>query len=671
MTDPPTHVAAVSESTELIAKAPSADLTSDGVQAIEDTGSAAPAQSQTDVTPEEALADPTAELPEMPDDPGAGPATTAQEEPAQDSPVIESGQDIMAAPEASEFGAPKTGGEAELPAQDSPLPTSDVPPAPAPVASGETSPALAEVTPADAPDETSAAPAAIDAPDAADEGAAIAALPQADVVAPVPAPAPLDAGEDSDSEPPAEDAGQDLALAEPGVDELTPAEASPDPAQESQASSVTVEGQPELDGASAPQPMPGSGEAPPAGFSEQPGLEAFLEPAPEPETEANLAEPAPDAEAGSAPQPEVGMAPAPEPGDAPAAEGDPAAEGAEGAQEEPLFKDFKPRFVKVMPEQVTTAPQDAPAPEQPVSDEAAVAEPEAAPQEAVPEPDSSALATPSDKGEAATDAAPKGTSDPMPAGEAQDPAPAKDKTKIIVPQQQASATMPDADMAYRLYAAKWSNPDNKPLFVVVLIDKGVAAGGIDPDSLAALPFAVTIAVDPLRADAAHAQELYRSGGGEVAILATDIPAGATAADLEVIYQSYVKTLPEAVALMPAPDATFMRTSLDAQHIAALLASDGRGLITYMAGLNAGARAATKEGVPVAAVEKLYGQANDNAGTLALELDRAAFSAEQKGSVVVALPATPEAISALMAWAAGPKAQKVAIAPASALMLATP
>jgi hypothetical protein len=47
------------------------------------------------------------------------------------------------------------------------------------------------------------------------------------------------------------------------------------------------------------------------------------------------------------------------------------------------------------------------------------------------------------------------------------------------------------------YAARWTNPDQKPVLAIVILDRGVAAGGLDPSALAALPFAVTIAVDPL------------------------------------------------------------------------------------------------------------------------------------------------------------------------------
>ena len=68
------------------------------------------------------------------------------------------------------------------------------------------------------------------------------------------------------------------------------------------------------------------------------------------------------------------------------------------------------------------------------------------------------------------------------------------------------------------------------------------------------------------------------------------------------------------------------------------------------------------------VDRLYGAGDVNMGTLSRELDRAAFVAGQKGRLVVALPSTPDAVTALMAWAAGPSGNAVALAPVSAVMV---
>lgn len=233
----------------------------------------------------------------------------------------------------------------------------------------------------------------------------------------------------------------------------------------------------------------------------------------------------------------------------------------------------------------------------------------------------------------------------------------------------APSVIPTQQGPLDLYAARWRNPDAKPVMAIVLFDLGVEKGGLDPQALASLPFATTIAIDPLRPDAIDRETAYRTAGAEVAMLVGDFAAGSTDSDLEVAYQSYVQSLPESVALISTPDASFLRSSLEAQHIAALLAADGRGLLTYDLGLNASRRAAEKAGVPVALLAKAFDQNTDNSGALNRALDRAAFAAGQDGSIVVALPTTPEAITALMAWAAGPTAASVSIAPASAVLLA--
>jgi uncharacterized protein len=221
------------------------------------------------------------------------------------------------------------------------------------------------------------------------------------------------------------------------------------------------------------------------------------------------------------------------------------------------------------------------------------------------------------------------------------------------------------------YAARFSNPDNKPLLGVMLLDIGVEAGGLDPSALTGLPFATTIAVNPERADVAEVAASYRAVGSEVAIFAGDLPQGATASDLEIAFQSYHSALPEAVAFTGAATADFQRSALMAQHLTQLLSVEGMGFVGYDQGLNPVRRAAERAKLPYASVDKLFGPSEDNSGTLGRELDRAAFAAGQRGSVVVAIPTTPEAITGLMAWAASPAAAGVALAPVSAVMLAAP
>lgn len=242
-------------------------------------------------------------------------------------------------------------------------------------------------------------------------------------------------------------------------------------------------------------------------------------------------------------------------------------------------------------------------------------------------------------------------------------APVAGSATVVDPTAEEAVTTP-----LRAFAARWQNNGQRPVLAVLILDKGVEAGGLDPSALASFPFAVTIAVDPLRTDAAAAAAAYRAAGDEVAILIANEPAGATPADFEIAYQSFVQTLPESVAVIGDPEAGQINSSLGAQHMADLLAADGRGLVTYDQGLNPGRRAAEKAGVPVASVDKVFGAGEVNMGMLARELDRAAFAAGQTGQLVIALPSTPDAVTAFVAWATGPSGSAVAVAPVSAVML---
>lgn len=232
--------------------------------------------------------------------------------------------------------------------------------------------------------------------------------------------------------------------------------------------------------------------------------------------------------------------------------------------------------------------------------------------------------------------------------------------------QQAGAA-PAALPPLVAHAAPWSNPEGKPVLAIILLDIGTGRGGAGADVIGALPFPATVALDPLRADAATAAQAYLDAGDEVALLVEDLPAGATPADLEVAFQGFTQALPQSVALVGNPQAAFLRSSLEAQHVAALLGADGRGIVTYQAGLNLARRAAEQAGTPVATIDRLLEPTDAASGKVGRMLDQAAFVAGQKGSAVIALPATPELIAALADWAAGPSGAAVSLAPVSALM----
>lgn len=225
---------------------------------------------------------------------------------------------------------------------------------------------------------------------------------------------------------------------------------------------------------------------------------------------------------------------------------------------------------------------------------------------------------------------------------------------------------PAADLPPILrYAAPFENPAGKPLFALILIDDGSAT--LDRAQLAALPFPVTFVVDPLAANAAGAAATYRAAGQEVAMLATGIPAGATAADLEQSFQALAAALPEAVALIDLAQGGFQDDRTLAAQVVPIVQAQGRGLLTYDRGLNAADQVARREDVPAAVIFRQLDAQGEAGPVLRRYLDRAAFKAAQEGRVAVIGTARPETIAAILEWTVEGRAASVALAPATAVM----
>lgn len=224
----------------------------------------------------------------------------------------------------------------------------------------------------------------------------------------------------------------------------------------------------------------------------------------------------------------------------------------------------------------------------------------------------------------------------------------------------------DADLPpLQKYARAFENPDAKPLFSIILIDTGGA--DIDRASLAALPFPVTFALDPLALDAAAASKIYRDAGQEVIMVATGIPAGATASDLEVTFQAHASALPEAVAVIDTEFGSFQADRPLATQVVPILKAQGRGLISWDRGLNAADQVARREGLAATMVFRKLDGKGENTAAVRRALDRAAFKAAQDGRVTVIGQTIPETVAALLEWAVEGRAASMALAPVSAVL----
>ncbi len=226
----------------------------------------------------------------------------------------------------------------------------------------------------------------------------------------------------------------------------------------------------------------------------------------------------------------------------------------------------------------------------------------------------------------------------------------------------------DADMPpIQRFARPFQNDSGNPLFAVVLRDTGAA--DVDRAKLAALPFPISFVIDPLAENAAEAATIYRAAGQEVVMLASGIPAGAQASDLEQTFQAHSGTLPDAVAVMDLEAGGFQDDRPLATLVVPLIQSQGRGLITFDRGLNAADQVARREDVPSATIFRQLDAEGEDAPLIRRYLDRAAFKAAQEGRVMVLGETRPETIVALMEWTVEGRASSVTLAPVTAVMAA--
>ena len=234
-----------------------------------------------------------------------------------------------------------------------------------------------------------------------------------------------------------------------------------------------------------------------------------------------------------------------------------------------------------------------------------------------------------------------------------------------LPADPATATPAADTRPIAQYAAAFSNDLGKPLFAVLLVDNGAA--DLDRAKLAALPFPVSFVIDPLDPGAAAAAAIYRAAGKEVVMLAAGIPAGAVASDLEQTFQANAAVLPQAVAVMDIGAAGFQDNRPLASMVVPVIKDQGRGLVTFDAGLNAADQVARREDVPAAVIFRDLDADGEDTPLIRRYLDRAAFKAAQEGRVVVVGTTRPETIAALMEWAVEGRSAAVALAPISAAL----
>ncbi len=252
--------------------------------------------------------------------------------------------------------------------------------------------------------------------------------------------------------------------------------------------------------------------------------------------------------------------------------------------------------------------------------------------------------------------------EPKAAEQPQTDAAAVDPNLITLP-----STLGDEASPLVKFAQDFDGSNGKPLFAILLVDDGSV--DLDRAALAKIPLPVSFVIDPLAPNAKAAAAIYRAAGHEILMLASGIPQGATAGDLEQTFQAHAGVLPESVAVLDLSQNGFQDNQPLASMVVPVLGAQGRGLITFDRGLNAADQVARRTLVPSATIFRVLDGEGENAALMRRYLDRAAFKAAQEGQVLVLGSARPETVSAIMEWAVEGRSTTVTLAPATAVLQA--
>ena len=224
------------------------------------------------------------------------------------------------------------------------------------------------------------------------------------------------------------------------------------------------------------------------------------------------------------------------------------------------------------------------------------------------------------------------------------------------------AANPDAP-PFERFVAPFSNPDDKPLLSIVLIDD---EGSIGAEALQTFPYPLTFALNPFDPDAPEKMARYRAAGFEVLAM-VDLPLDATAQDAETALEVGLGTLNEVIGVIEGVDSGVQGSRPLSDQVTAILRDKGYGFITQNSGLNTVQKLAAREGVPSAFVFRDFDGANQTPTVMRRFLDQAAFRAGQEGGVIMLGRVRPDTVSALLLWGLQDRASRVALAPASAIL----
>ena len=226
-----------------------------------------------------------------------------------------------------------------------------------------------------------------------------------------------------------------------------------------------------------------------------------------------------------------------------------------------------------------------------------------------------------------------------------------------------SLTEAPQDPPITAFAVPFDNSEDKPIMSIILIDGPDAVGA---EALADFPYPLTFAIDPTDPGALDKMQARRDAGFEVVAL-IDLPAAALPTDAEVALTAALNALPESVAVLEGIGSGIQGNRPLSDQVTEIVSVTGHGLITQDNGLNTVPKLAARSGVPTATVFRDFDGAGQTPTVMRRFLDQAAFRAGQQGGVVMLGRVQPDTISALLLWGLQDRANRVALAPISALL----
>ncbi len=213
---------------------------------------------------------------------------------------------------------------------------------------------------------------------------------------------------------------------------------------------------------------------------------------------------------------------------------------------------------------------------------------------------------------------------------------------------------------------EYEGADDRPKLAFLLIDAGGDRSALG--DISKLPFPISVAVDVSGSDAAQAIDFYIENGAEVLAM-LPLPAEATASDVAVAVEAYGGLFAKAAGVLVDEASGFQTARDGAAQLADMLAETGHGLVTFPAGLNTGHKTAIARGIKAGLVFRDLDSEGQDGRVMRRFLDNAAFRAGNQDGVIVVARTRAVSLQALLEWSLGSRAQRVSLAPVSALLLA--